>query len=333
MSDSPSPTIEKTSAKGEVIAGDDADHRFSILVCLDGSEDSLQALKYAVRVGSGNDADLTLLYVRPIDQGLRTGGLQISVARENLLDWGIELPGMKALKKGRDMLVELGWLGEDWPEEFKHTDVSGDPLGDNMIVYKSDLGRSITLKLMVSPSVVHGILDESDLGQYDLTVLAKPDDPDDLLPGYIDGKIAETVAIEHPGTVLVTKSIEESHGHLVCVTDSEESINAARRDAVIASRCACPVYLISVAADESELEAAERSIVLAEEAIKDAGINVSGKKTVIGDPVETIVSEGRDYSVIVMSAARQKTGWRRFFTTSVAYKVLETAHNSVMIAR
>lgn len=314
-------------------AESDAARRFSILVCVDGSDDSLRALKYAVRVGSGSDADLTLLYVRPVDQGLRTGGLQISVARENLLDWGLELPGMKALKNSRDMLVELGWLGADWAEDFRHTDVSGDPLGDNMIVYKSDSGRSITLKLMVSPSVAHGILDESDAGLYDLTVLAKPDDPDAIFPGYIDDKIAHTVAIEHRGTVLVTKSIEESHGHLVCVSNNDVSINAARRDAEIATRCQCPVFLFAVAADESEKEDAELALVRAEEAIKDVGINISGKKMVIGDPIESIVEEGRGYSVIVMSASRQSSGWRRFFTTSVAYKVLERAHNSVMIAR
>jgi nucleotide-binding universal stress UspA family protein len=326
-------TSDVPSTEGATPAGDGGDNRFKLLVCIDGSDDAMRALKYAVRIGAGNDADLTLLYVRPVDQGLRSGGLQLSVARENLLDWGLELPGMKALKKSRDMLIELGWLGDDWKEEFKHTDVSGDPLGDNMIVYQNDAGRSITLKLMVSPSVAHGILDESDMGQYDLTVLAKPENPEDLLPSDIDDKIAETVAVEHPGTVLVAKSIEENHGHLVCVTNDDLSIDAARRDARIASRCACPVYLFAVAADQSELKEAELAVSRAQAAIKEAGIDISGSKVVVGDPVETIIEEGRNYSVIVMSAAREAKGWRRFFTTSVSYKVLQRAHNSVMVAR
>lgn len=309
------------------------DRHFSILVCIDGSDESYRALRYAVRIGSGTDADLTLLYVRPIDQGLRTGGLQFSVARENLLDWGLELPGMKALKKGRDMLVELGFLAEDWEEEFKHTDVSGDPLGDNMIVYKSDRGRAITLKLMVSPSVAHGILDECDYGGYDITIVAKSAEGPSTGLGFIEPDVAETVAIEHKGTVLVARALEESHGHLVCVADAEESIRAARRDAQIASRCACPVFLFSVASTQAALPEAERAIANAKAAIEEEGIRISGEKAVIGDPVSSIVEEGRGYSVIVLSAARQKSGWRRFFTTSVAYKVLEHAHNSVMIAR
>ena len=207
------------------------------MVCVDGSSESDRALKYAIRLGSGTDADLTLLYVRPIDQGLRTAGLQFSVARENLLNWGIELPGMKTLKDARDQLVELGLLSEGIEEEFKHTDVVGDPLGDNMIIYSTDSGRTITLKLMVAPSVVHGILDESDLGDYDITIIARADSHDGAGLGFIDPSMAEDIALEHSGTVLIAHELEESHGHLVCVTDSDASIAAARRDAEIASRC------------------------------------------------------------------------------------------------
>ena len=49
--------------------------RFRILVCVDGSEESYRGLRYAARLGAGEDADIILLYVRPTDQGLRTGGL------------------------------------------------------------------------------------------------------------------------------------------------------------------------------------------------------------------------------------------------------------------
>lgn len=307
--------------------------RFSILVCVDGSEAAFRALKYAVRIGSGTDADLTFLYVRPVDQGLRTGGLQISVARENLLDWGLELPGKRTLRRAQDMLIELDFLGQDWEEDFKHTDVHGDPLGDNVIVYTSDQGRSISLKLMVSPSVLRGILDECEMGDYDIVIVAKSNDPEDIGgPGNIDATDADAIAIEHRGTVLVARDIEESHGHLVCVTNNDLSIAAAKRDAIIASRCACPVYLFSVARDETEKADAKEAIARARKAIEELGVGVSGETIEVGDPVEKIVEAGREYSVIVMSGTTRK-GWRRFFTSSVAYQVLERAQNSVMIAR
>ncbi len=326
---------EKTfdiEATGEAEPSGHKDH-FSVLVCIDGSDESYRALRYAVRIGSGTDANLTLLYVRPVDQGMRTGGLDLSVARANLLDWGLELPGMKALKKGRDMLIELGWLGADWQEEFRHADVTGDPLGDNMIVYTSEQGRSITLKLMVSPSIAHGILDEGDMGDYDLVILPMPERVTDAGPDFIEPGVAEIVAMEYTGTVLVARALEESHGHLLCVSDNEESIRAARKDAQIASRCACPVYLFSVARNEDEVPKAEAALAKARKAIEEEGIGISGEKVALGDAVEAIIEEGRSYSVIVVSAPTRKKGWRRFFTSSVAFNVLERAYNSVMIAR
>lgn len=306
---------------------------FRILVCIDGSPESERALRYAVRIGSGTDGDMTLLYVRPVDQGLRTGGLQISVARENLLNWGLELPGMKALKRGRDTLIDLGYLTKDWEEEYKHAEIKGDPLGDNMVTYRDDDGREVTLKLLVSPSVAHGILDQCEIENYDIVILAVSDDAEEGgILGQIDTSVAEVVATEHRGTVLVARELEESHGHLVCVWNNEQSIQAARRDAEIASRCACPIFLYSVARNEAELPEAKAAVANAEKAIKKAGIRVSGKKVEIGDPVERIIEEGANYSVIVMSST-SRTGLRRFFTTSPSFSVLQRAKNSVMIAR
>ena len=96
---------------------------------------------------------------------------------------------------------------------------------------------------------------------------------------------------------------------------------------------ACPVFLYSVASDERELDKANRAIARAKQAIEDIGIIVSGAKVEIGDPVEKIVEEGKNYSVIVLAAPTKQKGWRRLFTVSVANKVLTKAHNSVMIAR
>lgn len=310
-----------------------ATERFSIIVCIDGSEESYRALRYAVRIGSGTDADLTLLYVRPIDQGLRTGGLDLSVVRENLLEWGLELPGMKVLKQGRDLLIELGWLDDIWEKELAHADVRGDPLGDNAIVYSSPTGRSVVLRLLVAPTVAYGILDECELGRYDICIIGRSDNEDGSGVGYITPEIADRVAKEHSGTVLASRSLEEGHGHLVCVTDNEGSVLAARKDAEIASRCACPVHLLSVATSKSKLPAAKHAIAAAKAAIREVGIRVSGEKVLVGDPVATIVEEGKQHSVIVLSRFKKRTGWRQIFSNSIAYKVLARAENSVMIVR
>ena len=309
------------------------DKRFRILVVLDLADESLRGLRYAMRLGSGNDADVTLLYVRPVDKGLRSGGLQIKLARQNLLEWGLELPGTQRLKKGRDILIEMGFLQRDWLAKTVHRDTKGDPLGDNMIVYTNKIGRSITLKLMVSPSVYRGILDECEISNYDITIISATEQGEDAdnPPGF-DQSIAQAVATDLKGTIIVERKLEESHGHLICVNGSEVALEAAQKAANIARRFFCPIYLYSVALEESDIEKAEHAIAEARTAIEDMGIEVSGEKIAVGDPVENIVEEGRNYSLIVLSAS-QKVGLRRFFQTSVTYKVLEQAHNSVMIAR
>ena len=145
--------------------------RFRILVCIDGGEDSYLGLNYAADVGRQSDADIILFYVRPVDQGMRTGGLQVRVARENMMNWGLELPGIQYLKKGRDRLMENYDAQADWAEETSHTDVQGDPLGDNKTEYRHSSGKSIVLKLKVAPSVAAGILDQYELGPYDLIII------------------------------------------------------------------------------------------------------------------------------------------------------------------
>ncbi|MEM9221099.1 MAG: universal stress protein [Pseudomonadota bacterium] len=305
--------------------------RFRILVCIDNSEESNRALRYAVRIGSGTDADLTLLFVRPADQGLETGGMEIAVARENMLSWGLELPGKNALNQARDTLIELGFLSPEWEAQSRHVDVQGDPLGDYSMEYEGGDGRTICLKLAVAPTHARGILEECERSEPDLVIVAMSEEREGAA-GKITRQTAETVAREHTGTVLVARELEESHGHLVCVWDNPESIQAARRDAEIAGRCMCPIHLFAVAPSEEERSSAETAIANAEAAIKEAGIPIFGKKVMVGEPAEAIIEEGRGYSVIVMSS-RSKTGLRRLLSASTSLAVLQNASNSVMIAR
>ena len=44
--------------------------RFRVLVCLDGSVESLEGVRLASKIKPSHDCDIILLYVRTIDQGL-----------------------------------------------------------------------------------------------------------------------------------------------------------------------------------------------------------------------------------------------------------------------
>ncbi len=303
-------------------------HRFSILLCIDGSQESSRALKYAVRLGQGNDADITLLYVRRHDKGMKSG---VHLARQNMLDWGIELPGMRALKDARDQLVELGFLGGNWHEEKVRKRAYGDPLGDSMKTYTDEKGSHIALKLMVAPSVASGILDECVLNQYDLTIIAMSGKGGRNVEGNINWRVTKTVVNEHTGSILLAREIKASHGHLICVSD-DKSIEAAKKDAVLTSRCNCPIHLFSVAPTKDDLPLAKASIEKARKAVKSVGGKVASAETAIGDPAKTIIEHGKDFSVIVM-ADNSAQGLRRLFKPGVTSNVLKHAHNSVMIIR
>lgn len=306
--------------------------RFRILACIDGSEESYGCLEYAVRLGSGVDADIILLYVRPTDQGLRSGGLQVRVARENMLKWGLELPGIQYLKKGRDMLFERGVMGEDWVETATHTDVEGDPLGDNKIEYRNDQGKSVVLKLKTASGIASGILDQYELGPYNLIILGASGRWRGMAKSLWDPAIAERVAVHAPCSVMSVRQLEMGRGHLICTDGSEMAMEMVRKDAYLASRCDCPISLLSVSLDVEGEPEAQRNVAKAKEMLDSMGIDVVESLTRVGDPVEEICAVGANHSVIVLSDTG-RSGLQRFFMGSVAFKVLETAQNSVMIVR
>ena len=306
--------------------------RFRILVCIDGSDESYQTMRYAAKLGSGVDADIVLLYVRPIDQGLRSGGLQVRVARENMLDWGLELPGIKYLKKGFDILKKMGVADENWHEHSYHSGVEGDPLGDNKIEYINDAGKVIVLKLKVATDIATGILEQWELGPYDIIILGASGRWRGMVKSMWDPAVAEKVAVHAPCSVLVARGIDVGHGHLICTDGSEKAMDTVRKDAYLASRCECPVSLISVALDvESEGEA-KTHVEAARKELEKMEIDVENTLTCVGNPVDEIVEAGPDYSVIVVSDSSKK-GLKRFFMGSVAFKVLQEAFTSVMVVR
>ncbi len=306
--------------------------RFRILVCIDGSDEGYHCLHYAAKIGGGMDSDIILLYVRPVDHGLRSGGLQLRVARENMLKWGLELPGIKYLKKSREMLIEWGDMASDWQETVTHTDVEGDPLGDNKIEYRNSQGKSIVLKLKTAENIATGILDQYELGPYNLIILGASGRWRGAMKSFWDPAVAEKVAVHAPCSVLIARELEIGHGHLICTDGSERSMEMVRKDATIASRCKCPISLMSVALDvESEAEAL-KNVTDAKEMLSSMGIKVEETIVKVGNPIEEIIEAGSDHSLIVVSDTG-KTGLQRFFMGSVAFKVMENALNSVMIVR
>lgn len=307
--------------------------RFRILVCIDGSEECYRGLRYAARLGGGVDADICLLFVRPVDQGLRSGGLEARVVRENLLEWGLELPGTKHLMKGQQILTELAMMSDDWAQKTVHVDKRGDPLGDNSIVYTSSSGKTVTLKLEVAPDIVGGILEEAESGAYDLLIIGASERwQTGIIKTIWDPAVAQKVVANAPCSVIVARELEQGRGHLICTDGTDNAIDIARKDALLASRCNCPISLITVVPeDQSQAEAAD-ILARTRAAIEEEGPEVVDTLLKIGDPVDEIIKAGANYSVIVIGRSKKRRKWW-LFETDIAYQILERARNSVMIVR
>lgn len=311
----------------------DQGNRFSILVCIDGSRSSYQGLRYAIKFSLDNpDTDISLLYVRPADRGGSSEGLNMGLARENLLDWNLELPGLKSLKKARDILLENGFLGDEWAAEDIQKKSRGSRLGDHVVSYLSEkTGQHVSLIVRIATSVLAGILDEAHYVDYNIVIVSASDEDMTGL-GAIDSYTAVSVATEHNGTVILSRELEEGHGHLVCLTSDPSSLQLALKDAEIAARCGCPIYLYAVAESDDLVAETQQALDDTQKALEDKGYAVSGSSMDVGEPVGRIVENGKNYSLIVM-AETKKTLLKRMFLGSISHGVLKKAKSSVMIVR
>lgn len=307
-------------------------NRFRILVCVNGTDPSYEGLDTAARIARTDDCDIILLYVRRIDQGLNSGGLQVRVARQNLLEWGLELPGIQYLKRGFDLLLDGGFMGDGWEELVDHTDVFGDPLGDNKVEYRAPSGKSLVLKLKTAPDVASGVLDQYELGPYNLIMMGPPKRWRGELRSFMEPSSVQKVAMLAPSSVLTVRGSCQGKGYLLCTDGGDQSIRAMRRGAVLAHFAGEPVSILSVAPDDGAVEALERKIARMKTGLEKDGIAVDGLRVAVGAPVPAILEAGNAHSVIVVSDSG-KSRVTRFMAGSVAFDVMGRAQTSVLNIR
>ncbi len=307
-------------------------NRFRILACIDGTDESFISVRAAAQLAASDETDVIVLYVRPIDQGLHSGGLQVRLARQNMMEAGFELPGVKHLKRALEILKEEGLDVTEWALATEHQDAWGDPAGDNKAEYRSPTGRSVVLKLKTAPDVAVGILDQYELGPYNLMILGQPSRWRGEINAFFDAGVVQTVATMAPCSVLVARGSGERQGFLICTDGSSRSMQAVRRSAVLAYTMGEPITLFSVAETETGKPAAEEAVANAKALLKAMKISVAETKTAIGNAAEEIIEMGSLYKVIVVSN-EGRSRWQRLFKKSVASEVMKRARASVLDVR
>ncbi len=304
--------------------------RFRVLVSVK-DEESLYVVRMAARLANCDTCDIVLLYVRPID---RSGAIQVRLARQNLLEEGIELPGLRRLRKGLDVLKEeLGLPLENCPAQTAHSSAWGDAAGDNKVSFRCPEGREIVLKLKVAPDVVTGILDQYELGPYNLIIMGEP------LRWRKSGLwvlfhevVAERVLTLAPCSVMIARDSLDRKGFFLCTDGSARAMNAVRRAAVLAYEAGEEITLFSAAPSRAELKAARKAVDDARALLEKLDIPVKDAITAIGDPVEKIIERGEKYMVTVISNNGRSRLYNAFFRTTER-EVARRAKTSVLVVR
>jgi nucleotide-binding universal stress UspA family protein len=306
--------------------------RFRILACIDGAPDSVVCVRTAARLAVSDDCDIIILYVRPIDQGLHSGGLQVRLARQNMIDAGFELPGVKHLKESLGILKQEGLDVEGWEKQGAHANAWGDAAGDTKVEYKSSTGRSVVLKLKTAPDVAAGILDQYELGPYNLMILGQPSHWRGELRSFFGTGVVQTIATMSPCSVMVARNNTDKRGFFIVTDGSSRSLHAVRRSAVLAHMMGEPITLFAVTPTAERKPEAEDAIANAAALLRATSIPVAETRVVVGEALQEIVERGSPYRVICVTD-EGRNRWQRLFKGSLASDVLRLARSSVLDVR
>jgi nucleotide-binding universal stress UspA family protein len=303
-------------------------NRFRILACVDGTEASDICVRFAARFATTSYCDVIAVFVRPIDQGLHSGGLQVRLARQNMMDAGFELPGVKHLKRALSVLKEEGIDAAAWETSAAQQNAWGDAAGDT----KEPDGRYVALKLKTAPDVTSGIMDQYELGPYNLMILGEPSRWRSEFKSVFGAGIVQTVVTLAPCSVLVARNSLDKHGFFITTDGSSRAMQAVRRAAVLAHMTGEPITLFAAARTEADRPAAEEAVTAAKALLKAMKIDVLETKTAVGDPVQEIVERGSLYRLIVVTD-EGRSRIQRLFKGSPATDVVRLARTSVLDVR
>jgi nucleotide-binding universal stress UspA family protein len=307
-------------------------NRFRILACIDGSDESFISVRKAARFGCTAECDIIILYVRPIDQGLHSGGLQVRLARQNMMEAGFELPGVSHLRRALEILKGEGLDVSTWERSVEHQDAWGDPAGDNKIEYREPGGRSVVLKLKTAPDVAVGILDQYELGPYNLIIMGEPSRWRSELNSFFNAGVVQSIVTMAPCSVMVARKSNERMGFLLATDGTFRSMQAVRRAGVQAHVMGREISILSVAPTLEAKPAAQEAVTNAIALLKAMGIAVKAGLVEVGDVATRIVEIGNAYGTIVVGDEK-RSRLQRVLKGSIATTVVQKSTTSVLDVR
>ncbi|MBF0516819.1 MAG: universal stress protein [Nitrospirae bacterium] len=306
---------------------------FKLLICTDGSTDAMRGMRYGAKLGRGIGAEITIFHVHTgaeDDSDTATASAAEIRQKYATAGWGMAIPEIRYLEEARLGLIAHGWMAEDWASE-QGGNFDGDLFGDFQITHTGPSGEIIHLKLKQGRNAATEILDEIDHGAYNLVIIGASK-RSGLSRIFLSSEV-QKIVVHAQCSVLVARELEAGHGHLVGLDGSEEAYVMMHKDVMLATRCDCPVSLISVAKRPQDEPKARQIVEEGQRILKSHGLGIAEIKTAIGEPVEELIKYGRNYSVIVLNGKGQSGIAKRFFMGGTVFNVVLAAENSVMVVR
>ncbi|MCG6553235.1 MAG: universal stress protein [Candidatus Magnetominusculus sp. LBB02] len=306
---------------------------FKLLICTDGSSDAMRGMRYGAKLGRGIGAEITIFHVckggeeQPERELVGVGVKEKMYANKSL---GMSIPEIRYLEEARLGLIAHGWMAEDWVSE-QGGNFDGDLFGDFQITHHGPSGEVVNLKLKNGRNAASEILDEIENGAYNLVIIGASK-RSGLSRIFLSSEV-QKVVVHAPCSVLIARELEAGHGHLVGLDGSAEAYEMMHKDVMLASRCECPVSLISVARYSQQETKAREIVEEGQRILKSHGLAAAEIRTAVGDPVEELIKYGRNYSVIVLNGKGKSGLTKRFFMGGTVFNVVLAAENSVMVVR
>ena len=302
----------------------------TLLVCYDGGDEARKALGCVANLLGATPANLTVLFVRP----KTPSGFQemVALAREKIVDWELDLPGLVVLREAEALLVERGQVEEDeegQPAKLRH---GLRELGKGLLEvhFHGRHDEHIRLRLRDGGDAAGVILNELDSLSYDMVVMGSRGKKG--LKRWVMGSTAQRVALFSERTVLVVRGEGDLQRVLVCSDGSEAAEKAVRFVGPLAKAKGCDLTLFSVAAEGGEREAAERRLDRGRSLLAGAGVTAVSRIGVADDRAEEILKASEEYDLTVLGVSG-RSHIRRYLMGSVPLKVLEHSPSSVMIVK
>ncbi len=301
----------------------------TVLVCYDGSETARAALRCVGTLAAVSPVNVTVLYVRP--KAPSGYAEMLDMARERIVDWDLDLPGLVVLREAEEMLVAQGEVEEaeaGQPLKLRH---GLKRLGKGLLeVHLFGLhDEHVRLRLRDGGDAAGVILNELDSLPYDMVVMGSRGKK--RIKRWLTGSTAQRVALFAHQTVLVVRGQSRLERVLACTDGSEAAEHALRFFAPLARAKGCQVTLLGVAEEEAEREAVtsvvERGVSLLAEGGVEAATRIEE-----GERADTILAASQAYDLVVLGVSG-KSHMRRFLVGSVPLKVLERSPASVMIVK